>query len=163
MDNVWQCNVSTAISKSSSGTIKKYWRLQMSSQNIARFTFIQWKCQNLSISQGYNVFTFQVPNYISVSPYIYQPGKTFGLTASIVLFPDPIKLLLQRSTEWNLNQCESLVLFVTHQVTWTQDSSNCCPFLGRHFLRVYIGVTAKLCWLEWTIDALPGLLLANYF
>ena len=37
----------------------------------------------------------------SVIPYTHQPGKTFGLTASIVLFSDPLE---------NLNQCEPLGL-----------------------------------------------------
>ena len=37
--------------------------------------------------------------------------------------------------EWNLNQCESLGVSVTHQVN-VQDSSNCFPFLEHHSLRV---------------------------
>ena len=46
-------------------------------------------CQNLSITMSH---CFHFPNSnISVIPYTHVPtGKTFGLTASIVLFPDPL-------------------------------------------------------------------------
>ena len=47
-------------------------------------------CQNLSITRSQ---CFHFPNSnISVIPYTYVPtGKTFSLTASIVLFPDPLE------------------------------------------------------------------------
>ena len=100
-DFVYYCNVSTAISKSSSGTIKKMLKTanKQSKHHKIQIYDNQLKCQNLSINQGYNVFTFQVPNYISVIPCIHQPGKRFGHTASIVLFTDPLKLLFQCSTK----------------------------------------------------------------
>ena len=47
-------------------------------------------------NQGHIVFTFNVR---SVIPYTHQPGKTFSLNASIVLFQTLSKLLLQYPTE----------------------------------------------------------------
>ena len=109
VDKVWQTftrqvlNISTAISQSLSGTTDEDCKLVVeTSQESVKV------CQSKS-------HCFHFP--CSVIPYTHQPGKTFSLTAFIVLFSDPLE---------NLNQCEPWVFSYPSNT----DSSNCCPSLG---------------------------------
>ena len=80
---------------------KCWWRLPISSWNTARIS------ESVSIKVA--LFSLCMFRY---SLYTHQPGKTFSLTASIVLFSDPLKLLLQypqSKISWTPGS------FVTHQ------------------------------------------------
>ena len=86
MDKVWQTftrqvlNISTSISQFLYQVQQKcWWRLQISSWNIARITE--------SVSIKVTLFSLSMFHY----SYTHQPGKTFSLTASIVLFSDPLE------------------------------------------------------------------------
>ena len=61
----------------------------------------------------------------SVIPYTHQPGKTFSLTASIVLFSDPPE------TTASIPHRIKVSMWTSSYPSNT-DSSNCCPFLGQH-------------------------------
>ena len=81
----WQdLNISTAISQSLSGTTKN---ADEDCQLV-----VETPQESVKVCQSrLHCFYFAC----SIIPYTHQPGKTFSLTASIVLFSDPSKLLLQ--------------------------------------------------------------------
>ena len=85
MDQVWDTftrqvyNVSTAISQSLSGTTKNAEDCKVALKTLQESVKV---CQ----STWSRSHCFHFP--CSVIPYTYQPGKTFSLTASTVLFPD---------------------------------------------------------------------------
>ena len=82
MEQVWQTftrqvyNVSTAISQSLSGTTKNAEDCKVALKTLQESVKV---CQS-------RLRCFHFP--CSVIHYTHQPGKTFSLTASIILFPD---------------------------------------------------------------------------
>ena len=100
---------------------------------------IQWKCQNLTINQGYNVFTFQVPNYAT-----RQNTRSHCFYS---LVSKPSKTTASTLHRMSLNQCESLGLYVTHQVTWMQRIA-ARSWDNILWVFIYIRVAAMSCWLE---------------
>ena len=90
--------------------------------------------QNLSVTWSH---CFHFPNSnISVIPYTHVPtGKTFSLTASKVLFPDPLETTASKPhNEISTDLCESLGPFCSS--SGKHDSYNCCAFLVQHSVRV---------------------------
>ena len=139
MDKVWQTftrqvlNVSTAISQSLSGTYNKkcWWRLQIAVETSQEWVIVcQSKshcfhfpcsfCHSLHSSTRHNIQSHCF-NIYTVVLFL----DTLKTTASI---PDRIK----SQSVWTPGHGS----LVTHQTQIT-DSSNCCPFLGQHSLRVF--------------------------
>ena len=92
-------NVSTAISQSLSGTTKN------ADEDCK--SEVETSQESLKVFQSRS-HCFHFP--CSVVPYTHQPGKTFNLTASIVLFSDPLETTASIPHRINLNQCEPLGL-----------------------------------------------------
>ena len=76
--------------------------------------------------------------------YTHQPGKTSSLTASIVLFPDPLKTT---SIPLHRIKPQSRWVFCYPSAWRSWDSSNCCPFLGQHCESLQIAEESY--WLEY--------------